>query len=186
MREKIIAEIYAKALLAAAKHRKEMDSLADEIESLFPVITAKIGLGRFLQSPRISLEKKYAVVEQVLKGKVSELLLSLLWLLLKKKRIEYGVDILKEYLRLVDAEQGVITAKIITAKPLDNEKHKDLIRSITSQIERITEKKVRLERVVDSRIIAGAIVSFEDTLIDGSIRNKLNKLRDTLLATPVH
>jgi F-type H+-transporting ATPase subunit delta len=185
MRDKIVAEVYAKALLSAAKNRREMDSIADEIEFLLPIVTAPIGLGRFLRSPRISDDQKYTVMTRVLKDQLSPLLFSLLNILLKKNRIEYGVDIFRKYLRLVDIEQGVVSARMITAKPLDDEKHKDLIRAVTKQIERITEKKVRLNRVIDSRILAGAVVSFEDTQIDGSVRNKLNKLRDRLLATPV-
>lgn len=185
MKEKIVAEVYAKALLAAAKHRHQMDAVADEIEFLMPIVTAKIGLGRFLQSPRIDTKAKYALVTQVLQDHISPLLLSLLRILLHKHRIEYGVDIFREYLHLVDEEQGVISAKFITATPLDEDKHKDIIRAITSQIERITEKKVRLKRVVEPRILAGAIISFEDTHIDGSVRTKLHQLRDMLLATPV-
>ncbi|MDI6783621.1 MAG: ATP synthase F1 subunit delta [bacterium] len=186
MREKIVAEIYAKALFAAAKHRNEFDSLADEIEVLSPFLTAKIGLGRFLQSPRISNEAKYAVITRGFTDQLSPLFYSLLRTLLKKHRVEYGVDILREYLRLVDEAQGVITAKVITAKPLDPEKDKALIHSLTSQIERITEKKVRLKRVVEPRILAGAIVSFADTQLDGSIRTKLHELRDALLSVTVH
>ncbi|MFB3895151.1 MAG: ATP synthase F1 subunit delta [bacterium] len=185
MKEKIVAEVYAKALLAAAKQRHQMDIIADEIEFLMPIVTAKIGLGRFLQSPRINAKTKYNLITQVLQDRISPLLLSLLRILLKKHRVDYGVDILNEYLRLVDDEQGVIAAKVITATPLDDEKHKDLIRSITHQIERITEKKVKLKRVVEPRILAGAIISFEDTHIDGSVRTQLHQLRDMLLATPV-
>lgn len=185
MKEKIIAEVYAKALLAAAKHRQQMDEIADEIEFLMPVVTAQIGLGRFLQSPRINMETKYALITRALQDHISPLLLSLVRILLHKHRIDYGVDIFREYLRLVDEEQGVIAAKVITATPLDEEKHKDIIRAITHQIERITEKKVRLKQVIEPRILAGAIISFEDTHIDGSVRTKLHQLRDMLLTTPV-
>jgi len=94
-----------------------------------------------------------------------------------KGRIKNAEQIADEYDNLLDEQRGIKHAVVTTAVPLDEtDKQK-----ITGQLEKITGRKVTVKLKVNPSILGGMVARIEDTLIDGSIRNRLDLLRKDLV-----
>jgi F-type H+-transporting ATPase subunit delta len=88
-----------------------------------------------------------------------------------------GRDILQKFNALVDAHQGIERAQVTTALPLSDEEKK----TISRRLGEIVHRNVVMEGDVDPSIIGGFIARMEDTLIDGSVRQKLESLKKSMM-----
>ena len=109
-------------------------------------------------------------------GKINPLALNLAYLLVHKHRLSIAGDISLQYDRLLDAHYGVEHIEVITALPLNDDDKE----GISSRFEKITGHKVAIDAQVDPSIVGGIKAKIGDTLIDGSIRNRLDVLRKSL------
>jgi len=147
--------------------RKELDSAAE--------VSAETELGRVLANPAIPLDERVKVAEQVfasLSGPVRNLIL----LLVRRRRIEQLPRVAAEFRRLDDQRNGLTHATATSAAPLGA----DEIRAITARLEELTGGKVALETAVDPSLLGGVVVRVGDRLLDGSVRGRLERLRNQL------
>jgi F-type H+-transporting ATPase subunit delta len=79
---------------------------------------------------------------------------------------------------MVDLKEGVLRASVTTAAMMPESYYQ----SLTSKLAAATKKKIVLTREVDEDLVGGAIARIGDTLIDGSIRGKLQKMERSLLS----
>ena len=182
MRDRIVSDKYAEALLKTAKSQGLLDQVANEILILRPIFSEKTQLRRFFEGPQITDEAKVALAKKAFEDRISVLLYHFFLIILKKHRMDHISNIFSEYLRLVDIERGIQEANVITAISMDSSTQSRL----QSRLEEITQKKIRLHPKVDSKILGGVIIQIENTLIDGSFRSKLLELREDLLHVKVH
>jgi F-type H+-transporting ATPase subunit delta len=110
-------------------------------------------------------------------GEINPLAFNLALLLVSKGILGRGGDIFKQYNNLLDVHRGIERAKVTTALLLGDEDRE----AITSRLEKIVERKVAMDAQVDPTIIGGFIVRVGDMLIDGSIRQKLESLKKSLV-----
>ena len=83
----------------------------------------------------------------------------------------------RRHARLVDEDEGLLTAKVRSASPLDAEREQRLQRALSDR----TGRTVRLDVEHDPGLIGGAIATVGDLVIDGSLRTQLSQLRATLM-----
>jgi F-type H+-transporting ATPase subunit delta len=147
--------------------RKELDSAAETLT------TGE--LERVLANPAIPLDERIKVTEQVfasLSGPVRNLIL----LLVRRRRIEQLSRVAAEFRRLDDKRNGLTHATATSALPLGA----DEIRAITARLEELTGGKIALETAVDPSLLGGVVVRVGDRLLDGSVRGRLERLRNQL------
>jgi F-type H+-transporting ATPase subunit delta len=111
------------------------------------------------------------------KIKLSATVKNFLCLLVDKRRIQYFSAILELYEDLTYEISGYVKAKIITARPLATGD----LENIKQSLENITRKKVLVNSVVEPQIIGGVIAEVGDKIFDGSIRNQLQRIGETLI-----
>jgi len=128
-----------------------------------------------LENPKLPFEAKKALLAERL-GKMNPLALNLACLLVHKRRLSIAGDISLQYDRLLDTHYGVEHVEVITALPLGDEDRE----RISGQFGKITGSKVAIDAQVDPSIIGGIKAKIGDTLIDGSIRNRMEALRKSL------
>jgi F-type H+-transporting ATPase subunit delta len=176
-----VAQRYAKALLQAALSAGKADEVFDDVRGLIAFESQDPSMRNFLFSPQVATEAKHALIDKVLKGRASDLVVEFLHLLIDKKRIMVVADIAEAYVLLYEEEKGIIEVTAITAVPLEERLREKLLRTLESQ----TGKTVRLRHEIDPRILGGMIVRTEDKLIDGSVRFQLEQLGRRLRETKV-
>jgi F-type H+-transporting ATPase subunit delta len=130
------------------------------------------------ENPKLPFELKAKLVQEKL-GKINPMALNLVYLLMTKGKLKNVGQIADEYERLLNDHYGIKSADVTTAIELDASESERL----GHHLEEITGKKIRINSQIDPDIIGGFIARIDDSLIDGSIRNKLDMLKKSLAET---
>jgi F-type H+-transporting ATPase subunit delta len=130
------------------------------------------------ENPKIPFDLKEKLVQEKL-GKTSPMALNLVYLLISKGKLKAASHISEEYDRLLNNHYGIKSAKVTTAIPLDSSETDKLSHSLES----IVGKKVSMSVQVDPDILGGFVARIDDSLIDGSIRTRLEMLKRKLAET---
>ena len=166
-----IPKRYAQALFNLTKESKE------EALSFLDVLDKTPQLRLFLLSAQIAFEEKEKVLQKGFGGKVSDIFLRFIFLIIKKHRFKYIQEILQTYVSLVEKDLNVVVASIVTAIPLSPSQKEKLIK----KLEMSYKKSILLEETIDPQIIGGARLIVEGKIIDFSLSSRLNNLKQYLL-----
>jgi F-type H+-transporting ATPase subunit delta len=177
-----VARRYAVALFLAARKAGELEAMESEFLALREVIAAEPGLLRFLAVPSIGDDRKEALLSAVFEGRARPAVLRFLRLLLRRRRTSNLEDIIAEFLARAEEARGIVTARVQTAAPLTD----DLAARLVARLEALTGKTVRLAPEIRPEVLGGAIVTIGDRTLDGSVRGRLDELREELLSVRVH
>jgi F-type H+-transporting ATPase subunit delta len=169
--------IYAEALLEAAREKGELDTVRDEFDAFAGAVQASPELGGLLRNPQIETEAKRDALESALSG-ASETFRNFARLVAEKGRAAELEEIHDEWLRLLAAEERVLELELVTAVELTDEE----AAAIVAKIEQAAGRKVEARRSVEPDLIGGLVLQAGSLRLDGSVRGRLNGLRDELLA----
>ena len=100
-------------------------------------------------------------------------------MLLHRERLQLLPDIARSFRGRHNAARGIVTAHVTTAVPLDDVTEAEL----AARLSRYVNQQVQIEATVDPNIMGGVVARIGDTLLDGSVRGRLEALRRRLAAT---
>lgn len=182
MIESRIARKYGTALFRTAKRTNQVERISHDLEVISNLVTKNLSLKNFLESPQVLEKEKKELLSGILKDRVSEALFSFLMLVVSKHRIQYLLPIASEFARLVKEDQGIVEARLITARSVD----RSLVEEIKQELEKNTGKKVEMQIEIDPHLIGGTIIILGDKIIDKSIRHQLNQLKEQMSTLRVY
>ncbi|UCD64908.1 MAG: ATP synthase F1 subunit delta [Candidatus Zixiibacteriota bacterium] len=177
-----VARKYAQALFLSTEERNLSDAAYEQLGDLKELIRRDSSMLTFLTAPQVLDENKKALVRKVFEGRIEQLLVEFLVVLVDKNRIVYLREIIDEYRRLVEARQGLGRVTVISAVPLTDAERDELTRRMAAK----TGLKIILEEKIDPTVIAGLVVLLHDEIIDGSVSHGLQLLREQLEEVRVH
>ena len=180
-RDTKLAQRYAQALFGAAVAEGVEDQVGDDLRGLIAARTEDRPLVRLLEAPHIRDDEKHSIFDRILKGRVQDLTLKVFHLLLAKRRTFIFDQTAEAYLELLREHRGELKARVWTAIPLDEEREENLRKAI----EKRTGKSVEIEAQVDAKVLGGVVVVVGDQIVDGSVRHKLDEMREQLLAAEI-
>ena len=165
---------YSKALLELAKEK----SLLSKIESDFLLLEKLLensDVQHLIKTSNLPVKTQSSSFNKILKKmNVQKLTSNFILVLIKNRKINLLNEIIKSFFFHIEKENGVLNVDVITATKLDLNGEK----SITKSINKITSnKKIILNKILDKSIIGGLIIKFGSTMIDSSIKTKLNQLK---------
>ncbi len=128
-----------------------------------------------LANPALPLDERLTVARRVFEG-LSRPAGNLIQLLVRRRRIEQLPRVAAEFGRLDDRRQGIVHATATSASPLTDPE----TRAITARLEQMTGGRIALQTDVDESLLGGLVVRVGDRLIDGSVRGRLERLRNQL------
>lgn len=163
---------YAKAILEEANSKNSDEQVNQDMGLIATTINSNEELSAFIANPTIAVEVKERALGEVF-ATVSAVTKSLFKLLLVNKRFEILSAIALAYSQLYDAQNGVETAKVTTAIPMDA----DLEARIMDKIATFSDKKITIENIVDPSIIGGFILRIGDQQYNASVANRLQELK---------
>jgi F-type H+-transporting ATPase subunit delta len=172
----VVPRIYAQALFDAAKQRKRLDVVREELDDFVAAIRDVAELRGLLRNPRIDPRTRERALEAVL-GDADELVRNFVLVLAEKGRSAEIEEIHREFERLVAAEEGRLNVELTTALELSDEEARDIVR----QIESASGRSVDATRSVDPDLIGGLILTAGSLRVDASVRGRLNQLRQELV-----
>jgi F-type H+-transporting ATPase subunit delta len=177
-----IGKRYAVALFNAATNQEITEQVTDDINAFAKVVSDQKQFRNFLMSPTVDTPEKKDMLQAVIGDRASGLFLKFITLLVDKKRLGALQEIADAYTYLWEEQQGIIEVKCVTAIPLDH----DLQTKTRQIIEEKSGRKCRLTTITNPDIIGGMILFADDKIIDGSIRNELERMRRSLHELKVH
>ena len=173
---------YATALFNLADKEKKLDKIQKETRILAGFLKKGTPLHNFLTAPQIRDEEKEKVVKNIWSGKIENVLLNFLLFLLKKRRVQFFEQIALDFEKLYKEKLGILEATLISVKKVEEKLQEKLI----NKLQKETGKKIQLLNRLDPSIIGGSILILANQVVDFSIRNRLNSLKERLLAIKVH
>ncbi|GBD06945.1 ATP synthase subunit delta, sodium ion specific [bacterium HR21] len=178
-----IARRYATALLKLAQESQEHERIYEELCWLRRIVQSSSELRAFLRNPIIRSEQKRAVIRELLAPHVSPLLVQFLMLLIEKRREALLPDIIAAYEELYYQYTDRLAVLIRSAVPLEEELQARLVAALHER----TGKTIVPSFAVDPTLLGGVQLQIGDTVIDGTLRHALERLRRELLERmPVH
>lgn len=133
-----------------------------------------------LTDPKLPAETKKSIVTRLASG-TSPLVGNFLNLLVDRGRISELDSLADAYAERVAAAEGRVEINAVTAIPLDD----DLRRTITDRIKEATGREATLVEHIDEDLIGGLVLEVGGVRVDGSLRHRLDSLRQELVAAPV-
>ena len=170
------AKRYAQAWYKRAEEAGKLEAALKDSQHIKDVIGESEELQQLLKNKVIAQQKKKEVLDSLFSDQVSDITVDLITLLLEKNREELLEAVTGAFIESYNQHHGIIDAEI--RYPIELEQ--DHINQLTKVLEKKTGKNVVLKFVRDPDLIGGLTIRIGDTVIDGSVRNKLQKL-DALL-----
>lgn len=175
-----VAKRYAQAIFELGIESSSVASLTDEVKQMAHVYETSADLRGILDNPLVSEGDRQAVIDELAaRMGLSATGKNTLGLLAERRRMPALPAIAKELGRLADERAGILRGTVTSATPLTE----TYFHKLQREVERLTGKKVLLERHQDPGLIAGLVVRIGDRIIDGSARARLEQVREQLLAT---
>ena len=171
------ARRYAEAAFEVAQRDGAVERWRAELDAA-AAIAADEQVGRILANPAIALETRTETAGSIFGKVVSKPVLNLIGLMLRRGRIEQLPRVAAEFRRLDNARQGITLATATSAAPLSQ----DEVRALTARMEQLTGGRVELDLQTDPSLLGGLVVRIGDRLIDGSVRGRLERLRNQLVS----
>ena len=171
------ARRYAEAAYEVAQRDGTFERWRTELDASAAIIGDERAM-RVLSNPSVPIDQRSVAVAALLKGIASDQAQNLIQLLLKRSRIEDLPRVAAEFRRLDDRRQGITHATATSAAPLTP----DEVTALTERLERSTGGRVALDVQVDPSLLGGLVVRVGDRLIDGSVRGRLERLRNQLIS----
>lgn len=174
----VIAKRYATALLELGTETGQLDTLVDELQRAAAAYELSAELRAVLADPLIAIQAK----QQILGDVSSRLALSpasrnTLSLLLDRRRIRALPAIAQRLREMADGKRGILRAEVLTAMPLPEE----YFTQLQQELERVTGRRIALDRKLDPSLICGVVARVGDTVYDGSLLARLRQMKETML-----
>lgn len=169
------ARRYAEAIFEIAERDGTVERWLTQLNDVAEAVS-RSQVVRRLEDPHVPLEARAKALHDVVGTEMLPQMGNLLGLVLRRRRLDSLPQIAREFKRLYNRRAGVVDATATSALRLDQHE----IDALTTRLESMTGKKVELATVVDPGILGGIQVRIGDTLYDGSVRGRLERLRSRL------
>jgi F-type H+-transporting ATPase subunit delta len=171
-----IAHRYAGALMQLTAEQKKPEAAAEDVMTVKRALDASRDLRTFLASPIIRADKKNAALQEIFKKKVGAVVLGFVLAIVEKGRAEFLPQILQHYFELRDDSMGIVRVSVTTPVDFTAAQKK----ALEKRLAEYTGKKVAVAFSLDASVKGGFIARVGDTVLDGSIRRRLELLKAAL------
>ena len=182
MSQMVIARRYASALSNLAKKENNLEQVGTELMDFCDTLHEAVELQESLSNNKVPMAVRNSNLTEILtKMKLSPLVSSFLRYLLSKRRLTLVHDIARAFALLTQEAMGILPAEVTVAKEPRSKESKDLLQKLQEQLSASTGKTVQIHVSVDPSIIGGIVTRIGSMVIDGSIRNQLIQVRESII-----
>lgn len=167
-----IAAVYARSLFEVASEHDKLDVVREQIGAFADALDDTRELQVFFFSPYFSTQEKEDGLERAVSD-ADPVVLNFLKLLIEKHRMPVIFRVRATYDRMWEEENKLLPVEITSAVELDE----SIVRQLGDRIAEQTGRKVELSSRVEPEILGGIVVQVGNSVLDASIRNRLEQLR---------
>ena len=181
MRGKTIARPFAAALFELADQEGQLEDWGAALGGVVGLLDEEEGIRHFLETPQVDTGEKKKVLREALEGRVPTQVLHFLLMVVDRRRQRFLGAMAEEYRRLLDERLGRAHVEVSVARELDDAEVDELRRRLSGILgkEAVPHVQVRPE------LMGGIVFKSEDMIYDGSIRRRLERMKQRLLAADV-
>ncbi len=169
-------DAYAKAILDIAATEGLSSETEDEMFRFARTFEANDNLRAALSDRSLPIERRLAVIDDLLGGKVLPVSMAMIGMIVTAGRANELPEIVDRFVALSTEQRKHEVAEVRTAVPLTPEQ----VQRLAAALSRSTGKQVEVKTVVDPSVMGGVVARIGDTVIDGTIRRRLNQLEETI------
>jgi len=172
------AERYSLALYELSEENKILSQIENQSLNILKLIDQNHDFSNLIKDPTISQEGLLNVINEISeKFKFENLLKNFLSFLIKKRRFFFIENILKSFIEICSKKRGELKAELKSAKELSREE----ITKITEELTKNFSSKIKLNYKHDESLIGGLVVQVGSTMVDTSIKNKLQQIENRMI-----
>ena len=171
-----LARRYAVAVHSLAQECNAVEKIGGDLGAIASAIEGDESAKQFFLAPTIDRYEKERVLAQAFEGRIDDVALHTLLLLVRKHREAFLGAIVEEYRALEMAGRGVEPLTVTSARPLS----KDELQRVARRVETIFGRRFEPRVTVDPELVGGVRIAMGDRLIDGTIAGRLDDLARTL------
>lgn len=168
---------YALALYEVAEKKGKVDEYIQDLKDILKLIKENDYLQEVIKHPRISTLKKKEIFKTIFSGKISDDVLSFLLVLIDKDRILYLDKKITEMEKIKLEKSNIMIAEVKSALPLTGEEKEN----IKNLLRKKYSKDIIIKDSIDKSVIGGVYIKIGDDIIDGTLKNKLNMMKELIL-----
>lgn len=172
-----VARPYAKAAFEYARDHQTLNTWSDWLSKLAMVVTNREAL-KLLSSPKLDTERKVAMVVELAEVDLDEAAARFLATLGEKGRLPALAAIREQFETLLADHEKRVDVTVVSAYKLTKAQQDKLSGALKKRLNR----EISITTQVDPELLGGVILRAGDTVIDGSVRGRLNRLSEALSA----
>ena len=172
------AERYSLALFELSEENNLLSQIEDQSSSILNLIDQSDDFSNLIKDPTTSQEDLLKVINTISENnKFESLFKNFLSFLIQKRRFFFIERILKSFIEICSRKRGELKAELKSAKELSNEE----IAKITEELTKNFSSKIKLNYKHDESLIGGLVVQVGSTMVDTSIKNKLQQIENRMI-----
>jgi F-type H+-transporting ATPase subunit delta len=171
-----LTDAYAKAIHEIAVAEGKLERVEDELFRVGQVVESNDQLRAALTDSLVSVERRQQVIEDLLTGKASPTTLGAVSMVVAAGHAGELPAIARGVVEIGAKSRNRAVAEVRTAVPLTDDQRTRL----AAALKKSTGKDVEIKVVIDPTVLGGIVTQIGDTVIDGSVRRRLNRVRETL------
>jgi F-type H+-transporting ATPase subunit delta len=176
-KKKRIITKYAQGLYKVALKEENVTQFSVRLHSIMNILKSVPELNQLFITRRVQIEDKMVMLKNILGDKISGIEMDLIVLLIENGHMLLYGEILKRFDYLLDKKSEITQVQITSSTRLPD----DEVQKISLTIENKIQKKLNINMHIDTSLMGGIKLRVGNTLIDGSVSNRLQKMRDTLI-----
>ncbi len=175
----VVANRYARALADVVARTGEYRKALEELEDFAAVLRESVELREICETPAVPMAQKAKVLDTILaRLDVSHVTRDFLRVLLSHYRMSLLEEVIPAFRKISYDRLGVVQVKVFSASELSEADRKVL----GDRFGELTKKQAEMEFLLDSNLIGGIVAQIGSTVYDGSIRGRLERFREELMA----
>ncbi|MEX0666571.1 MAG: ATP synthase F1 subunit delta [Acidimicrobiia bacterium] len=169
-------DAYAESLLQVARAEGHLAAVEDDLFRLARTYESSDDLRMGLTDPKLPVERRIAVIEELMGNKALATSTALASMLVAAGQAADLPEIVNRFVELAAAEREHEVAEVRSAVPLDDGQLERLAAALSTA----TGKNVEVKVVIDPSVLGGLVARVGDTVIDGSVRHRLDQLKELI------
>ncbi len=169
-------EAYAHGLLEIAHAEGRLDDVEDELFRFARIVEGNDDLRMALANPGLSAERRASIVDELLEGRAHTITRAIASFVVGAGRGHDLPAIILRFTELAAQSREAELAEVRSAVPLDDAQ----VQRLAEVLSRATGKQVEVKVIVDPAVMGGLVATVGDTVIDGTVRHRLEKLKEQM------
>jgi len=173
-----LADRYARAVFELGVETRQLSAVAEQLAALASAYRESSDLRGVLDNPLVPEAKRASLIDALgARLSLGKIAMNTVRLLMQRHRVGLLPDLAASLAKLVDEREGLLRATVVSAAPLSEA----YCQRLTQELEKMTRRRVVLERSMDPTLISGVVTRIGDHTIDGSVKGRLEALKHQLL-----